>query len=112
MRQAARGDLGVVLRSGAASPLRRGGKEPPLAGDGVVAGDDGAPRNPARQLVAVPLTPVTGFGPLPQLADGHEGHPHPRPDDVPIHPGRSPLLLDQGCDVRVDDDIREARLSQ
>lgn len=84
--------------------LGRQREKPPLAGYEVVARDDRAPRDPALQLVPAPFTPVADLRPLPQLADRYEGHPHSGPDYVPVHPWRRPLLLDQRCDICVDDD--------
>src|SRR5947208_3068816 len=56
--------------------------------------------------------PNSDLRPFPQLADGDEGEPDTRADDMTVYPLGSTGLLNDRRDVGVDDDVEHARISR
>src|SRR5207245_357662 len=77
----------------------------PGIGDAVVIRDHGTSIDPGLQSGPILRSPAPDLGPLPQFGHGDEGEPYPVPDDVAVDPTRRSILLQDGRNVGVDNDV-------
>jgi len=98
-------DPRVILRAGPSAQLSRSSQLAPSPGDAWVIGDDRASGDPNVEGPSPGVTPAAHHHPLGEFADCDECQPNPSAPDGSVYPEGCPILLQQGRDVSVDDDV-------